>query len=109
MPLYEYACKSCEHHFDLRHGADEKPEIRCPECAGEVRKVFHASGIIFKGSGWYVTDSANKSAAKSSKPVESPEATAEKSSSEAASSSSDNTSTESAEKKTPADKVPVSA
>jgi len=60
MPLYEYACTSCQHHFDLRHGADEKPELCCPQCQGAVKKVFHAAGIIFKGSGWYVTDSAPK-------------------------------------------------
>lgn len=62
MPLYEYACTICDHHFDIRHGANEKPTLHCPECQGEVRKVFHASGIIFKGSGWYITDCAKKSA-----------------------------------------------
>ncbi|MHB0937426.1 MAG: FmdB family zinc ribbon protein [Armatimonadota bacterium] len=61
MPIYEYACTKCDHHFDVRHGADEKPMLSCPECAGDVRKVFHAAGIIFKGSGWYITDSAKKS------------------------------------------------
>ena len=61
MPLYEYACKVCDHHFDIRHGANELPALQCPECQGEVRKVFHAAGIIFKGSGWYITDSAKKS------------------------------------------------
>jgi len=61
MPIYEYACTQCDHHFDVRHGADEKPELNCPQCQGDVRKVFHAAGIIFKGSGWYITDSAKKS------------------------------------------------
>ena len=61
MPLYEYACQSCDHHFDVRHGANEKPALSCPQCHGEVRKVFHAAGIIFKGSGWYITDHAKKS------------------------------------------------
>lgn len=56
MPLYEYACRCCAHHFDVRHGADEKPALSCPECAGDVRKVFHAAGIIFKGSGWHIND-----------------------------------------------------
>lgn len=100
MPLYEYACKSCEHHFDLRHGANEKPEIHCPECAGEVRKVFHAAGIIFKGSGWYVTDSAKKSpASDSAKAAPATESKTAEKSSEAASSSSDTASTESSDKK----------
>jgi len=60
MPIYEYACTECDHHFDVRHSADEKPELSCPRCEGSVRKVFHAAGIIFKGSGWYITDSAPK-------------------------------------------------
>ena len=60
MPLYEYACTLCHHKFDIRHGANEKPELSCPECQGAVKKVFHAAGIIFKGSGWYITDSAKK-------------------------------------------------
>lgn len=60
MPTYEYACKECDYHFDVRHGADEKPALSCPRCENEVRKVFHAAGIIFKGSGWYITDSAPK-------------------------------------------------
>ena len=72
MPLYEYACVQCEHHFDLRHGADEKPTLTCPQCGGEVRKVFHAAGIIFKGSGWYITDNAPKSAQAPAAPVEKP-------------------------------------
>ena len=58
--LYEYACVACKHHFDVRHGVDEKPALSCPQCDGEVRKVFHAAGIIFKGSGWHITDYANK-------------------------------------------------
>ncbi len=61
MPIYEYACTKCDHHFDVRHSVDEKPELSCPQCEGEVRKVFHAAGIIFKGSGWYITDNAKKS------------------------------------------------
>ncbi len=60
MPLYEYACAKCGHHFDTRHSADEKPHIPCPQCEGDTQKVFNVNGIIFKGSGWYVTDSVAK-------------------------------------------------
>ena len=70
MPLYEYACISCHHHFDVRHVAGEKPALCCPECKGEVRRVYHASGIIFKGSGWYVTDSASKPSQPEARPAE---------------------------------------
>lgn len=71
MPLYEYACKACEHHFDVRHGVDETPKLACPECKSDVRKVFHAAGVIFKGSGWHIKDYASKSdTASSIKPCE---------------------------------------
>ncbi len=65
MPLYEYACTKCGHHFDTRHSADEKPAIPCPQCDNDTQKVFHATGIIFKGSGWYIKDSAAKSPSES--------------------------------------------
>jgi putative FmdB family regulatory protein len=56
MPTYEYKCKQCEHQFELWQevGADA-PE--CPECGAEVQKVFHPVRTIFKGSGFYITDS----------------------------------------------------
>jgi len=58
--LYDYKCKICEKVFEVSHGMNEKPEIKCPLCEGEARKTFSANGIIFKGSGWYVTDSSGK-------------------------------------------------
>ena len=66
MPLYEYACVKCDHHFDVRHSANETPVLTCPKCQGEVTKVFHAAGIIFKGSGWHIKDYAPKSTPTSS-------------------------------------------
>ena len=78
MPIYEYACTKCDHHFDVRHSADEKPALSCPQCKGAVRKVFHAAGVIFKGSGWYITDSASKGSSSSSETtVSTPSAPAE--------------------------------
>jgi putative FmdB family regulatory protein len=76
MPLYEYACQVCEHHFDVRHSYDETPQLSCPVCEGSVRKVFHAAGIIFKGSGWYIKDHAKKDAVSTDTPakVETPPA-----------------------------------
>ena len=70
MPLYEYACTSCDHHFDVRHGADEKPALSCPQCqTDEVKKVFHAAGVIFKGSGWHIKDYAPKEHKAEDKPA----------------------------------------
>jgi len=57
MPLYEYECESCGVHFEKIQSVQAEPIRQCPECAGVVHKVFHPAGIIFKGSGWYITDS----------------------------------------------------
>ncbi|HID05711.1 MAG TPA: hypothetical protein EYP10_01035 [Armatimonadetes bacterium] len=56
MPVYEYACTACEHHFDVEHSAYEHPDVVCPKCGASARKVFRPVPIIFKGSGWHVTD-----------------------------------------------------
>ncbi|MCL5256537.1 MAG: zinc ribbon domain-containing protein, partial [Chloroflexi bacterium] len=55
MPTYEYECASCGHRFEKVQGFSEEPLKECPVCEGPVRKVFHPVGIIFKGTGWYVT------------------------------------------------------
>ena len=57
MPLYEYECENCGRRFERLQSMNDEPVRQCPECAGAVHKVFHAAGIIFKGSGWYITDS----------------------------------------------------
>ncbi|MFA4043272.1 MAG: hypothetical protein HZRFUVUK_000037 [Candidatus Fervidibacterota bacterium] len=56
MPVYEYACDACKQHFDVEHSAEERPQIKCPVCGSPARKVFKPVPIIFKGSGWHVTD-----------------------------------------------------
>jgi putative FmdB family regulatory protein len=57
MPIYEYECGRCRYRFEMRQGFDEEPEAMCPQCQGRARRVFHAAPIIYKGSGFYVTDS----------------------------------------------------
>ena len=57
MPIYEYECNICHHLFELKQGFDEEPVAECPKCAGEARRVLQSPPIIFKGSGFYVTDS----------------------------------------------------
>ena len=57
MPVYEYECESCGLRFERMQSMNYEPIHQCPECSGVVHKVFHAAGIIFKGSGWYITDS----------------------------------------------------
>ena len=60
MPTYEYECGSCRYRFDLRQGFDDEPEVECPQCNERARRIFHPAPIIYKGSGFYVTDSRNK-------------------------------------------------
>ncbi|HUE76242.1 MAG TPA: zinc ribbon domain-containing protein [Chloroflexota bacterium] len=57
MPIYEYKCGACEVRFERRQSFQDDPIRECPDCGGETRRLLHAAGIIFKGSGWYVTDS----------------------------------------------------
>ena len=56
MPLYEYQCYVCKHHFELIQRVDDATTVRCPRCKGEVRRLLSAPALQFKGSGWYVTD-----------------------------------------------------
>jgi putative FmdB family regulatory protein len=57
MPLYEYECENCGTRFERLQSIQDEPVRLCPECSGKVHKVMHAAGLIFKGSGWYITDS----------------------------------------------------
>jgi putative FmdB family regulatory protein len=57
MPTYEYACQSCGTHVEVYQRFNEDPLTVCGVCGGPLRKVFHPAGILFKGSGFYATDS----------------------------------------------------
>jgi putative FmdB family regulatory protein len=57
MPTYEYRCSDCGHQFETHRRIDDEPLTVCERCGGRLRKVFHAAGIVFKGSGFYATDS----------------------------------------------------
>lgn len=57
MPIYEYECGSCHFHFERKQRFDEEPVAMCPKCGGKARRVIHSVPIIFKGSGFYTTDS----------------------------------------------------
>lgn len=60
MPTYQYACSKCEHEFEVVQSFSDAAISKCPECGGEVRKKFGAVGVVFKGSGFYRTDSREK-------------------------------------------------
>ena len=60
MPTYEYECDACHHRFEKKQGFNAKPITKCPQCGGKLRRVFHPAPVIFKGSGFYITDSRQK-------------------------------------------------
>ena len=57
MPLYDYQCKQCQKVTEVRHGFKDVYGEPCPACGGELSRVFNPAGIVFKGSGFYITDS----------------------------------------------------
>ena len=61
MPTYQYACTECGHAFEQFQSFSDDALTECPECQGRLRKVFNAVGVVFKGSGFYRTDSREKS------------------------------------------------
>ena len=56
MPTYEYACKKCGERFEVFQSFKARPLKKHDACGGQVNKVFHASGVVFKGPGFYATD-----------------------------------------------------
>ena len=57
MPTYEYSCKSCGEHLEVVQSFKDDALTECPNCGGDLRKVFGSIGIVFKGSGFYKNDS----------------------------------------------------
>ena len=60
MPIYEYQCESCEHIFEVQQKFSDPLVEACIKCGKSVRKLISAPGLMFKGTGWYVTDYSNK-------------------------------------------------
>ena len=61
MPTYDYVCAKCGHEFELVQKMTDPPKQRCPKCRGKVeRKIGSGAGLIFKGSGFYITDYRSK-------------------------------------------------
>jgi putative FmdB family regulatory protein len=59
MPTYQYKCTNCSHRFEARQRFSDDPLSQCPQCQGSIRRVISQVGIVFKGSGFYVTDNRN--------------------------------------------------
>lgn len=60
MPIYEYLCETCDHKFEVKQKFSDPPVDSCIQCGKSVRKLISAAGIMFKGTGWYVTDYSDK-------------------------------------------------
>ncbi|MDT0221317.1 FmdB family zinc ribbon protein [Gordonia sp. AC31] len=89
MPTYSYACTECDNKFDIVQSFSDDSLTECPQCAGRLRKLFNSVGIVFKGSGFYRTDSRPGSSSDTSTP------SSDSSSSSSSSSSSDSSSSSS--------------
>ncbi|GEP40636.1 FmdB family transcriptional regulator [Nocardioides psychrotolerans] len=63
MPTYQYACTECGHDLEQFQSFNDDSLTECPQCQGKLRKVFNAVGVVFKGSGFYRTDSRASSTA----------------------------------------------
>ncbi|MGB3354262.1 MAG: FmdB family zinc ribbon protein [Mycobacterium sp.] len=105
MPTYSYACTECDNKFDMVQAFTDDALTQCPQCDGRLRKVFGKVGVVFKGSGFYRTDSreASKASAKSSASGSS-ESSSSDSSSSSSSEKSSSSSSSSSEKSTSSDK-----
>jgi len=66
VPTYQYSCTECGHFFEAVQSFSDDSLTVCPECDGRLRKVFNAVGVVFKGSGFYRTDSRGSSTASES-------------------------------------------
>jgi len=61
MPIYEYECGQCQWRFEMKQGFDAEPMAICPQCQGKARRILHPAPLLFKGSGFYITDSRQSS------------------------------------------------
>jgi len=57
VPTYQYACTACGHQLEAVQSFADEPLTECPACEGRLRKLFSSVGVVFKGSGFYRTDS----------------------------------------------------
>jgi putative FmdB family regulatory protein len=102
VPTYSYACTDCDNRFDAVQAFTDDALTTCPECSGRLRKLFNSVGVVFKGSGFYRTDSresskssvkADSSSSSSSEKISSSSDSSSSSSNSSAPSSSSSTST----------------
>ena len=88
MPTYQYACTECGHAFEQFQSFSDDALTDCPQCTGRLRKVYNAVGVVFKGSGFYRTDSRSPATADASASSDSSSSGSSSGSSESSSSTS---------------------
>jgi putative FmdB family regulatory protein len=106
VPTYQYACTVCDHRFEQVQSFSDPSLTVCPECSGKLRKLYGSVGVVFKGSGFYRTDS--RSPSKSAETTSTPSASKSSdstSSTSTKSESSSSTSTTTTSSSTPAAKA----
>lgn len=99
MPVYEYRCKSCGKTHEFEHGFNDKRPTECPSCGGELVRVFHPIGLVFKGSGFHKTDYGGQSTRPSGESKSGESKAGDASSSDSTSSESKSTESKSGESK----------
>jgi putative FmdB family regulatory protein len=92
MPTYEYACSKCGEHLEAVQSFSDDPLKKCPACGGRLKKVYGNVGIVFKGSGFYKTDSRNAQKASKATAASEKAASSDKSGSSDSGSSPDSSS-----------------
>ena len=90
MPTYTYTCTACNEMIEKRQSFSDPPLTTCEQCGGALRKVIHPVGIVFKGSGWYITDSRSASSSSANGRDASSSTTSETTKSSESSGSSEN-------------------
>jgi putative FmdB family regulatory protein len=78
MPTYSYHCDACGHDFDAVQRFADEALTDCPQCGSSIRRVIQPVGVVFKGSGWYITDSRPKSTSESAETSTKPTTTSDK-------------------------------
>ncbi|QZY29583.1 FmdB family zinc ribbon protein [Nocardioides coralli] len=99
MPTYQYACTECSHRFEQFQSFSDDALTECPECSGRLRKLFNAVGVVFKGSGFYRTDSRSSGSAESASTASSDKSSSDKGSSDKGSSDKGSSDSKGTEKK----------
>ncbi|MET8832650.1 FmdB family zinc ribbon protein [Micromonospora sp. NPDC004540] len=113
MPTYQYACTACGHQLEAVQSFSDAPLTECPACEGRLRKVFNSVGIVFKGSGFYRTDSrssgSDSTTSTTSKPAKSESSTSNSSGGSSTGSSNGSSAASSSSSGSSASKAPAAS